>query len=145
MDITLREIDRSNWEACCSLKVAPSQRNFVAINAYSLAQAAYEPDTFPMGIFCDGTLVGFLMWDFDSQIGVWEMCRLMVDETHQGKGIGRTAVSKLLTLVRNKLGPIRFYTSADPDNTAAIGLYEALGFRKNGQIVYDEVMLEIQL
>ena len=145
MDVKIREVDRSTWEKCCTLKVAASQKEFVAPNTYSLAQAAYEPDTYPMGIFCDGELVGFLMWDFDSEIGIWEMCRLMVDERYQGKGIGRAAVQKLLALVTNKLGHIMFYTSADPENTLAIHLYESLEFRKNGRVVYDEVLLEKQL
>lgn len=145
MEIKLREIDRSSWEACCTLQVAPEQQFFVASNAFSLAQAAYEPDICPMGIFLKGTMVGFLMWDFDSEIGVWEMCRLMVDEAYQGKGIGTAAILKLLELIKNKLGPIKFYTSTEPHNTSAIRLFEKTGFRRNGRIVYDEVMLEIQL
>lgn len=145
MNITLREIDRSSWEKCCGLKVSENQRSFVASNTYSLAQAAYEPDTYPMGIYQDNEMVGFLMWDFDSDTGVWEMCRLMVDEKHQHKGIGEAAVRKLLQLITAKLGHIMFYTSAEPENVNAISLYEKVGFRKNGRIVYDEVMMEIQL
>jgi hypothetical protein len=45
MEIKLREIDRSSWGKCCELKVEANQ-NFVASNSYSLAQAAYEPDTY---------------------------------------------------------------------------------------------------
>ena len=129
----------------CNLQVAPDQVAFVASNAFSLAQASYEPDTYPLGIFCDGELVGFLMWDFDSDIGVWEVCRLMVAADHLGKGIGTAAVQKLLDLVTNKLGHIMFYTSVAPENAVAMSCYEKLGFRKDGRIVYDEVMLEKQL
>lgn len=145
MDIKLREIDRSSWEKCCDLKVAENQRAFVASNTYSLAQAAYEPDTYPMGIYLNNEMVGFLMWDFDSNEMVWEMCRLMIDEKHQRKGIGEAAVRKLLQLVTAKLGHIVFYTSADPANEDAISLYEKIGFKKNGRIVYDEIMMEILL
>jgi diamine N-acetyltransferase len=144
MEIKLREIDRSSWEKCCELKVGANQ-NFVASNSYSLAQAAYEPDTYPLGIYRDDEMVGFIMWDFDSVINVWEMCRLMVDEKYQRQGIGETAVRKLLQLVTAKLGHIVFYTSAEPENEVAISLYEKIGFKKNGRIVYDEVMMEIQL
>lgn len=145
MNIEFKTIDRSNWSKCVDLKVAKEQREFVASNTYSLAQAAYEPDTYPFGIYLDGEMVGFIMYDYDSELNVWEMCRLMVDEKHQGKGIGRQAVQKLLEHVTGKHGHIMFYTSAEPENTAAIGLYEKLGFRKNGRIVYDEVMMGIQL
>lgn len=145
MNIKLVEIDRSNWEKCCELRVAENQKRFVASNTFSLAQAAYEPDTYPMGIFLDNEMVGFLMWDFDSNIGVWEMCRLMIDENYQHQGIGEAAIRKLLQLVSAKLGHIVYYTSADPENVNAIALYEKVGFKKNGRIVYDEVMMEIQL
>jgi len=145
VEIRLREIDRSTWEECCCLQVSPEQREFVASNAFSLAQAAYEPDCHPMEIFYQDRMVGFLMWDFDSQIEAWEMCRLMIDEQFQGRGFGSAAVKRLLSLVRNKLGPITFHTSVDPANTKAIVFYEKLGFRKNERIVYDEIMLEIKL
>ncbi|MEN6521283.1 MAG: GNAT family N-acetyltransferase [Armatimonadota bacterium] len=145
MEVKIRDIDRSTWNKCCNLKVAPNQQEFVALNSYSLAQAAYEPDTYPMGIFCDDEMVGFLMWGFDIDTGVWEMCRLMIDENHQSKGVGKAAVQQLMDLVRNKLGHIMFYTSTDPNNTVAISLYEKMGFRKNGRFLYDEIMLETQL
>lgn len=145
MEIEFREIDRSNWEQCCCLEVAENQCNFVAPNAFSLAQAAYEPDCHPLAICCGETMVGFLMWDYDDELGVWEMCRLMVDQKHQGKGIGTAAVQKLLEFIRGRFGHIMFYTSAEPENSVAIGLYEKMGFRKNGRIVDEEVMLELQL
>jgi len=145
MQIEFREIDRSNWYECVELKLHDEQEDFVASNAYSLAQAAYEPDMFPFAIYRDGTMVGFMMYGYDPDLEVWEMCRLMVDKKYQGQGIGRAAVEKLKKLVTERLGHIMFYTSAEPNNEVAIGLYEKLGFVKNGRIVYGEVMMEIQL
>jgi diamine N-acetyltransferase len=145
MDVRLRNIDRSNWEACVRLQVLPEQQGFVALNAYSLAQAAYEPDACPMGIYSEGELAGFIMWDFDSELNMWGMCRLMVDQKLQGKGIGRAAVEKLLALVTAKIGHIPFYTSAEPENVTAIHLYEQLGFQNTGRLIDGEVLLIIQL
>jgi diamine N-acetyltransferase len=145
MDIKLRAIDRSLWEACCALKVSEGQRNFVAPNAYSLAQAAYEPDTYPMGILADGALAGFVMYDFDSDANLWNMCRLMVDEKHQKKGIGEKAIRLLLDYVTARHGHVEFHTSAEPENGVAIALYEKLGFEKTGEMVGGEVDMKIQL
>ena len=145
MEIEFREIGRSNWHECVELELHEGQDNFVASNAYSLAQAAYEPDMFPFAIYRDGVMVGFIMYGYDPDLKVWEMCRLMVDKKYQGQGVGRAAVEKLKELVAEKLGHIMFYTSAEPSNEVAIGLYEKLGFQKNGRIVYGEVMMEIRL
>jgi len=145
MEIKLRPIDRSLWEACCTLKASEKQRGFVAPNTYSLAQAAYEPDTFPMGILEDGALAGFIMYDFDSDLNSWEMCRLMVDEKHQKKGIGEKAIRLLLDYVTARHGHVEFHTSAVQGNAVAIALYEKMGFQKTGEIVGGEVVMKIQL
>ena len=145
MDVEIRPVDRTNWLQCVEMKVAPEQRGFVASNAFSLAQAAYEPEMYPFAIYRGGEIVGFMMYGFDSEIGIWEMCRLMVDEKFQWQGIGQAAVRKLLKIATERLGHIVFYTSAKPDNIAAICLYQKLGFKLNGRFVYEEVQMEIQL
>lgn len=145
MEIKLRAIDRSLWEACCMLKVSEGQRKFVAPNAFSLAQAAYEPDTYPLGILADGALVGFAMYGFDSDMNQWNMCRLMVDESHQKKGIGERAIRLLLDYVTARHGHVAFHTSAEPENAVAIALYEKMGFEKTGAMIEGEVDMRIQL
>src|SRR5262245_38753883 len=42
MAVTLRPVTRENWRAVARLEVAEGQRQFVAPNVYSLAEAAYE-------------------------------------------------------------------------------------------------------
>lgn len=51
MKITLRPIDRTNYNECSRLKVREDQRGYVATNEYSLVQAAYEPQLYPLGIY----------------------------------------------------------------------------------------------
>lgn len=145
MEVNFRPIERSNVYKCMKLKVSAEQRKFVASNEYSLVQAAYEPDTYPLAIYLDDEMVGFIMYDYDSDSGIWEMSRLMVDEKYQGRGLGTAAVGKFLEFLTNELGHIMFYTSAEPMNKVAIGLYEKAGFKLNGKILYGEVQMEIQL
>lgn len=145
MDIELRDIDESNWFQCVSLKVSEEQKEFVATNSFSLAQASYEDNTFPFAIYDKGTMVGFVMYVFDTELGMWGMCRLMVDKNFQNKGYGRAAIATLLDLVKEKHGHVEFYTSVEPENEVATKLYESMGFAKNGRIIYDEVMLTISL
>lgn len=145
MEITLRIIDKSNWEECIGLKVKESQTTFVASNAYSLVQANYEENLYPMGIYDGDTMVGFVMYDYDSEVNMWGMCRLMIDYKYQNKGMGKIAVLKLLDLIREKYGHVNFYTSVEPENQIALKLYENLGFTNTNKLVYDELLLTLKL
>ena len=145
IEYEFKPVDRSLWRQCVDLNVCEAQRGFVATNAYSLAQAAYEPTTYPFAICRNGEVVGFIMYDYDDENDMWEMCRLMVDSKFQGQGAGSAAVKWLLGRVAAEQGHIKFYTSAEPNNEVAIKLYEKMGFRLTGEVVYGEVQMEIQL
>ncbi|MDF2801084.1 MAG: family N-acetyltransferase [Anaerocolumna sp.] len=145
MEITLRIIDKTNWEECINLKVSEDQSNYVASNAYSLVQANYEENLYPMGIYNGDTMVGFTMYDFDTDENMWGMCRLMIDQKHQKNGIGKIAILKLMELVREKYGHVEFYTSVEPENHIALKLYEGLGFINTNRLVYEELLLTMKL
>lgn len=145
MKISLRNIDKNNWEECIKLSVSDHQRSFVATNAYSLVQAHYEENLFPMGIYREDTLVGFLMYDYDNDDDMWGMCRLMVDSKYQNQGIGEASILKLFDIILEKYGHVDFYTSVDPDNVIAIKLYEKLGFINTNKIIEDELLLTTKL
>ncbi|WP_082892541.1 GNAT family N-acetyltransferase [Rossellomorea aquimaris] len=90
-------------------------------------------------------MIGFLMYGVDSETNRMEMSRLMIDQHFQGRGYGKQATKQLLEHIINTYGGIEFYTSAEPENVNAIKLYESLGFKKTGEIMWDEVVLKIQL
>ena len=73
------------------------------------------------------------------------LLRYMIDKKYQGKGLGKRAVLKLLELIRIEYGNIKFYTTVSPENIPAEKLYESVGFKKNGEIMWDENLMEIQL
>lgn len=143
MELTLNPVDASNWYAVVSLCVDESQKGFVATNAFSLAQAAYTPDAYPLAICADGKPVGFILYcyDRDFQPPMWGMWRLMIDKKHQRKGYGRRALTLLLENLSAAKGHMPFYTSADPENTPAIALYESMGFCNTGKILDGEILM----
>ncbi|MBH1941507.1 GNAT family N-acetyltransferase [Mobilitalea sibirica] len=145
MNIQLKEITSDNWLACVNLKVHDSQKSYVAPNAFSLAQAAYEANLYPLAIYKEDEMVGFMMYDYDDELQLWGMCRLMIDEKHQKKGYGREALLQLLDLVQLRHGNVLFYTSVEPENKVALKLYEDLGFVNTGKMFYDEILLTKQL
>lgn len=57
--IELKRIDRENFRPCVRLEVKEEQKNFVASNMYSIAQAYAEPECEPLAIYAGGELVAF--------------------------------------------------------------------------------------
>ncbi|MEC0304153.1 GNAT family N-acetyltransferase [Terribacillus saccharophilus] len=145
MEITLRAIDADNWHACVKLTVSEEQKQNVADNGISLAQAAYEKQWYPHGVYADDMLVGFLMFGTDPETKRVELCRYMIDKQYQGKGYGKAALAKLYDLIKIRYGPITFYTSIVPENHAAKKLYEDAGFSMTGEVMWEELVMVKQL
>ncbi|MDL2218351.1 GNAT family N-acetyltransferase [Christensenellaceae bacterium OttesenSCG-928-M15] len=135
--IEFRPIDRLNYLECIDLALEESQKGYVAPNVFSLAQAAYEPDMFPLGVYCNGKMVGFVLYDFDSELKAWSMSRFMIDKAHQGKGIGKAALAEFLRVFFEEHKVDEIYTSVEESNSAAMQLYETMGFRRLELFEYD--------
>lgn len=145
MEITLRAIDADNWHDCVKLTVSDEQKQNVADNAVSLAQAAYEKRWYPHGVYADDMLVGFLMFGTDPETKRIELCRFMIDKQYQGNGYGKAALGKLFDLINIRYGAITFYTSIVPENHAAKKLYESAGFRMTGEVMWEELVMMMLL
>ncbi|WP_366248857.1 GNAT family N-acetyltransferase [Terribacillus aidingensis] len=141
MVMTLRAIDADNWHACVKLTVNEEQKQNVAENAVSLAQAAYEKQWYPHGIYSNETLVGFLMFGTDQETKRVELCRFMIDKQYQGKGYGKATLVKLFELINIRYGAISLYTSIVPENDAAKKLYESAGFKMTGEVMWEELVM----
>lgn len=137
MNIEFRVIDKSNYNQCIKLKTSEEQKRFVATNIFSLVQSAYEPNFYPLGVYKNDKMVGFILYDFDDEINGWSMSRFMIDEKFQNQGIGKVALNKFIKFFIQKYGHIKLYTSAEVDNTIAINLYESMGFEKKEVFEYE--------
>lgn len=137
--VTLEPVTRDNYRAVCKLPTAPGDEKFVAPNAFSLAQAAYEPGCEPFAVMAGGELVGFVMCDRDPKTGDQWICRLMVDAGKRGLGHGRAAMEVVLARYRaQRLEGI--YVSFEPENRLAQSLYIALGFVDTGKVEDGELV-----
>ncbi len=137
MNIEFRVIDKSNYNQCIKLKTSEEQKRFVATNIFSLVQSAYEPNLYPLGVYKNDKMVGFILYDFDDEINGWSMSRFMIDEKFQNQGIGKVALNKFIKFFIEKYGHIKLYTSAEVDNTIAVNLYESMGFEKKEVFEYE--------
>lgn len=136
MNINFKEIDKSNYNSCINLKVADHQKDYVASNAISLVQAFYEDELYPIGIYNDEEMVGFILYDYDKELGGWSFSRFMIDINHQNKGYGSKALEKFLEFFHNKYEEENLYTSVEIDNEVAMKLYEKYGFNKKDSFEY---------
>ena len=142
MSIHLIEIDKDNWEDVVDLEVYEEQADFIADNAYSLAEAKYRPECVPLAICNDyDEIVGFLMYHtpYPEDDDYW-FFRLMIDQSHQGNGYGRAAMQLVIDNIKQDTSYNKIYLSFAPENTVAKALYESLGFIPDGRIIDDEVV-----
>ncbi len=139
MAITLREIDANNWRQIADLAVKEEQKNWVAPNLRSLAEAKYgfpgehaELKLVPLAIYDDEEPVGFLMYNTGPSEDRYYVMRLMIDQRYQGKGYGRAAMEEILRrFLANPLAK-EVAISYVPENQAAKQLYASLGFEEIG-------------
>ena len=144
MNVTLCPVGGENWFAVTQLRVKPEQRGVVADNSFSLAQAAYMPRLYPTAVLCDGTLVGFALYGWDADYPGWSVYRLMVDAEWQGRGIGKQALARIISIVKQQPDAPCLYISAEPENDVALALYETMGFVRTGEVVEGEVVLKME-
>lgn len=151
--IELRPVTKDNWGALIKLKVREDQKNFVASNLYSIAQAQFGDeyeghwDLYPFGIYDGDTPVGFLMYGINIDHSGYQayIQRLMVDEKFQGRGYGRFGMEAILETFRaNELIKV-VGISYEPENEGARKLYASLGFVETGRIIEDEVEAVLKL
>lgn len=147
MAITLQPITADNWRDCVRLKVADSQTQFVASNAFSLAQSKFEPESVTLGIINDATMVGFIMYHPEDYglAKIWFIERLMIGKDYQGQGFGRAGMQLLIDQLRSQPGYTAILISFVPDNTSAEKLYASLGFEDTGEIEEGEKVYRMGL
>ncbi|HEU5442111.1 MAG TPA: GNAT family N-acetyltransferase [Ktedonobacterales bacterium] len=144
-NVTLREITKDTLYAILGLAVAPEQNIFVANNAFSIAQAHFEPKAWFRAIYADETPVGFIMLFDDAEKPEYFLWRLMLDARQQGKGYGRQAIARLVEYVRTRPNARELLVSYHPGDGSPRDFYLKLGFQETGQVEDDEVVLRLPL
>ncbi|HZI19076.1 MAG TPA: GNAT family N-acetyltransferase [Pyrinomonadaceae bacterium] len=145
MAVTLRDINRENFDRCVKLEVREDQKGFVAPNVYSIAQSRVEPTYTPQVIYDGEEVVGFVMYGYDEEEGCHWVARLMIDKEHQGKGYGRAAMAEVVRRLGAEPECREIALSVEPGNAAAQKFYESLGFVMTGEVSHGEVVMRLRL
>jgi diamine N-acetyltransferase len=147
--VTLREITAENRDAVVALRVGPGQDLFVDSVEDSLEEAAATPEAKPWyrAIYAGDDTVGFVMlsWDVPTGpgiIGPWYLWRLLIDERYQRMGYGRSALERIVEIVR-AAGATELLTSYQPGPGEPWPFYRRFGFEPTGEMDGDEIILRL--
>jgi diamine N-acetyltransferase len=126
----------------------PHQEDYLASNAYSIAEASFYPDYHTRAIYLGEQLVGFMMYvslAAQGDPGEYAVYRFMIDHRHQGRGHGRRALLLALDEIRSRDHAFKAWICYWPNNRDAQRFYASLGFvetelDENGEM-YAELLL----
>ena len=145
--VSLREITADTVSEICKLTdtLPEYQRKFVASNAYSIAQAHFEPKAWFRAIYAGDQPVGFVMLYDDDEKQEYFLWRLMITGPEQRQGYGQQAINLLIEYVRSRPGATSLLTSYVPDDRGPGEFYRRLGFEPTGEILDGETVVKLDL
>ena len=149
MKTELIVLSDDNIKQCLELKVASNQSQYISSNEDSLKAAEDSKDVArPFVICCDGKTVGFTVLVFDEDYEdtndrYW-LWKLMIDEGSQGKGYGTAALREIIRyFIEHGANNIRLSTKET--NTNALSMYRKAGFCDTGEMIDEEIVLQLDL
>ena len=147
MTISLRPVTADNFDIISELPLLPEQRDYLASNDYSMAQASFHPATMHThAVYCDEDVIGFLMFvspDEEDPPGYYQIWRFMVDHRRQGQGLGRAALGLALAEIRARPDARSIEICYKPGNANAKKFYASMGFVEIGMDAYGNDMLAV--
>ena len=159
--LKLKKINRKNVGEILKLEVFDNQKRFVAPNNISIIEAylaiVENGHVFTFGIYNDDAPVGFLMIGFDVNSddadapkiakGNYNIWRLMIDKTFQGKGFGKKAIELALEFINTfPCGTAKYcWLSYENDNYVARQLYQSVGFVETDEKDGEEIVAILKL
>lgn len=152
--IRFEKVTPQNFEAVINLRLRDDQVGFLENNLYSLAESYVFPYMEPRAIYDDENLIGFMLYYFQPNGVVREMGpgegvheihadgkdyvyfkRLMLDESWQGRGLGRAAMKAAADFFKIEYPSIAFVELMHyMDNDTGASLYESLGYESTGEV-----------
>ena len=129
VSIRFEQINEDNESMVRSVKLKLGQRGFIESVEECLEEAKEVEEWRPVAIYNNMDLVGFAMYgSFGPNRDTW-IDRIIIDQHHQGNGIGKAAMVLLMEKVLNEYKIDRLYLSIVDGNEIALNLYTHLGFK----------------
>lgn len=144
--ISLREITAKTVGEVCTLSrtLTPPKSNFVAGNAFSIAQAHFDEHAWFRAVYADETPVGFIMISDKPDIPEYFLWRFMIAGDHHGKGFGRRAIELLVEHVKSRPEATELLVSCGQGEGSPEGFYQKIGFKHDGNRYGKEIGLTLK-
>lgn len=142
--VYLKPIDRNNFLDAFNLRLAAGQEAYVSHPIRSLAQAyVYRDQCTPFGIYHGAKMVGYVMVIYDYDMQRYDIWHMLIDAAEQRKGFGRAALQQVLDYIQKKpFGDSDLVElTCNRNNSAALALYQSMGFEFTGRTDGEEVEL----
>ncbi len=143
--VNLRRVSESNVRDIIRLEVGEPQREYVAPNSVSIAEAAHTTDRWERAIYVGDVPVGYVLLSEDRIKPRYFLWRMMIDHRYQRRGYGRTAMRQVIDYVAALPGASELFVSYVPGDDGPQSFYESVGFVDTG-VEYDgewEMRLEL--
>ncbi|MBR1986611.1 MAG: GNAT family N-acetyltransferase [Mogibacterium sp.] len=158
--IRFEEITNKNIWKVCALEPFEEQRDFVAENIQSLAEAYATRNegnnALPLAVYNDDDLIGFIMIgkgtvgnpdESDLIKENYSLWRLMIDKKYQKQGLGKQTMDAVIALIRTfPFGEAKkVWLSYEPENTRARDIYLKYGFAETSEMCGNEIIAVYEL
>lgn len=148
--ITFRRINsKTVWDVCqLSETLTPEQRDMIADNGASIAEAHFSENAWFRAIYANDTLIGFIMLhigpDYDEGINyagafLW---RFMIATPFQRKGLASKAIKLLISDLQMQ-GFNELQVSYGQGEGSPEKFYQSLGFLPTGEISGDDEIVAV--
>ncbi len=153
LKIKLKKISKLNLISILQLDVKPEQRNLVASNVKSIAEAHFNKDAWFRAIYSDNDPIGFVMIS-DSSLKYksnpnhqpsYFLWRFMIDARYQGKGYGKEAIKLVINHVKSRPKAEELLLSHSKSDGNAGDFYKKFGFEYTGKVIDDELVMSLKL
>lgn len=140
--IRIKAVDAQNILDVCDLttiqdSIGTTREAHFCCNAVSIAETKYNSEMYPNAIYNNTVLIGFFMYQrAENQADTATICRFMIDDRFQHKGLEKKALEHILRGLKIQ-GVKKAVLIINTTNENAKNLYLSFGFHFTGK--FDKV------
>ena len=148
--IRIKAVDAQNILDVCELttnqdSIGTTMEGHFCCNAISIAEAKYHSEMHPNAIYNNNVLIGFFMYQrAENQSETATICRFMIDDRFQHKGLEEKALEHILRGLKIQ-GVKKIILMVDNANKIAKKLCLSFGFQFMEKIDNDEYYYVLEL